>query len=346
MTLVELLVVAAIIVLLLAISVPILTPMLEVRRTSNAAQVLAGVFQQARAKSIQEGTSYGVRLIPFETTPTAAIQLRFQKGTPPPDFLNPPDVRVRVLGGEIIPYRFLEVAPGDWEWVGTNWDDTNPNVRRARDHFLEGYAVQFNHLGRFLVIGDNFRLMSPYDSLNLPDTFTVNDAMTYRVSRMATLGSSWLPPVVMPRGTIVDLVFSGGETVGFDGGAKTSDGAPAFFAPGDDIIVMFSPTGHVDLLYINGNPMRVNEMLYFCVGEWDRQINPSTNATFAEDGRSNLEMSATFWVTLHPKTGSVRVTENSPAQLGSGPISLVMLRQYLGDARRFAREHFFNVGGG
>jgi len=345
MTLVELLVVAAIIVLLLAISVPILTPMLEARRTSNAAQVLAGVFQQARAKSIQEGTSYGVRLIPFETAPTAAVQLHFQKGTPPPDFVNPPDVRVRVESGRIIPYHFSD---GVWTRVvdlngDVNWNDAR--VTAARDHFLTGYAVQFNHLGRFLLIDDNFRLMPPYDGLNLPDNFTINDAMKYRVSRLATIGSTWFPPVVMPQGTIVDLVFSGGETVGFEGGAKTQDGAPAFFAPGDDVVVMFSPTGHVDLLYISGTPIKINEMLYFCVGEWDRQIDTSTGRTFAEDGRSNLEMSATFWVTLHPKTGGVRVTENSPVQLGRGPISLDVLRQRLGDARRFAREHFFNVGG-
>jgi len=333
MTLVELLVVAAIIVLLLAVSVPILTPILETRRTSNAAQVLAGVFQQARAKSIQEGTSYGVRLLSFENAPTVAVQLRFQQGTPPPDFLNPPNVRVRVEHGNIIPYYF-----SGGEWMVVDWNDAR--ITATRNHFLQGYAVQFNRLGRSLLIDDNFRLKPPYDALYLPDTSAINDAMEYSISRLATIGSTWLPPVVMPQGTIVDLVFSGGETAGFDGGAKTSDGAPAFFAPGDDIVVMFSPTGHVDLLYINGDPIKINEMLYFCVGEWDRQIDVSTGRTFAEDGRSNLEMSATFWVTLHPKTGGVRVTENAPILSGSNAI-LERLR----DARRFAREHFFNVGG-
>jgi len=354
MTLVELLVVAAIIVLLLAISVPILTPMLETRRTSNAAQVLAGAFQQARAKAIQDGRSYGVRLVPFETASTTAIQLRFYHGDPLPDFLNPPDVRVRVDDGEIIPYRFQEVAPGVWEWVGTDWNDHNLDVRTARAHFRLGDAVQFNRLGcsiaiEFIEAGNRVRLLEPYYHLMLQDTFAINDAMEYRVSRFVFPTLAWIPPVVMPQGTIVDIVFSGGETTGFDGNNnKTRDGVPAFFDPADDIYVMFSPTGHVNMLYIKRRlgiryvwqSARVNEMLYFCVGEWDRQIDANTGETFAEDGRSNLEMPATFWVTLHPKTGTVRVTENAPIQPGSNTI-LEKLR----DARRFAREHFFNVGG-
>ena len=351
MTLVELLVVAAIIGLLLAVSVPILKPMLDSRRTSNAAQVLAGVFQQARAKSIQEGKSYGVRLIPFETAPTAAVQLITQKGEPPPDFTNPINVRVRVKEGGIIPYYFAtDPLTNESGWVqADNWNH-NPDVERARDHFLLGYAVQFNHLGRFFVIeqdGDGFRLKPPddiddfYENLHLPDTDAISDAMQYRIARLS-FPASWLPPAVMPHGTIVDIVFSGGETRGFGGGDKTQDGVPAYFESGDEVVVMFSPMGHVDMLCVVRGAerleVRVNEMLYFCVGEWDRQINASTNATFAEDGKSNLEMPSTFWVTLHPKTGGVRITENAPAGSGS---DIEKLR----NARKFAREHFFNVGG-
>ena len=335
MTLVELLVVAAIIGTLLAISIPLLKPMLESRKTSNAAQVLAVAFQQARMKSMQDGKSCGVRLVPFETAPSTAIQLRLQKGTPPPDFVNPPDVRVKVENGEIIPYRF-----SDSEWKAVKWSE----VGKARDHFLLGYAVQFNHLGRFVAIEyiaaeDKFKLQSPYDGLNLPDMHdsnTMNDAMEYRITRLAVTALAWIPPVVMPRGTVVDLVFSGGETVGFDGGDKTSDGAPAFFAPGDDVVVMFSPAGHVDLLYINGAPRKVNEMLYFCVGEWDRQVDAGGNS-LAEDKKTNLEAPATYWVSLHPKTGGTRIAENAPVR-SNDPL------EKLREARKFAREHFFDVG--
>jgi len=89
-----------------------------------------------------------------------------------------------------------------------------------------------------------------------------------------------------------------------------------------------------------GGRFRVNEMLYFCVGDWDRQVEVDADGTFrslADDRKTNRDVPATYWVTLHPKTGGARITENATTQstdnLGK-----------LHDVRRFAREHFFNIG--
>ena len=163
--------------------------------------------------------------------------------------------------------------------------------------------------------------------------------MEYRVSVLPTSSATWLPPVVMPRGMVVDIVFSGGEVVNIDGKEKTASDIPVSFSAGDEIVVMFSPAGHVDLLYVNGAVQKVNEILYFCVGEWDRQIDVANGKTFADDGKSNLLAPTTYWVALHPKMGGVRIAENAPIQSGSDT-----LEKQLRDARRFAREHFVNVG--
>jgi hypothetical protein len=215
-------------------------------------------------------------------------------------------------------------------------------------------GVQFNRFGRIFSFevstldprSDPLNpvvatLIAPYNNLTLPEEgLFENSALEYRVIAGRIPPTTWLPQTVMPRGTIVDLAFSGGETRNFAGGEKTEEDIPFSFSAGDDVVVMFSPAGHVDALYINGEPKKVNEMLYFCVGEWDRQIDANTGSTFAEDGKSNLNMSATFWVTLHPKTGGVRIAENAPIRTGSTDIV-----EWLRDARKFAREHFFNVGG-
>ena len=332
MTLVELLVVVAIICLLLAVSVPILKPMLESRKTSNAAQVLAGALQQARLKSIQEGRSYGVRLIPFGTAPTVSVQLQMEAAPTYVVTLNPPDVRVRVENGTIVPYRFYiddkEGAPQEGRWEAVR----SPNKRtEILALFQPGDEVQFNRLGRFFVIGNNHRLISPYHELNFPEeellssNEEMNDAMEYRLVSLWKPLSTW--QTIMPHGSVVDLAFSGGETDDF-----TNEGIPAQFSSGDDVVVMFSPAGHVDEIRINGISRKVNEMLYFCVGEWDRQMDANTKITCAEDRNSNLEVSATCWVSLHPKTGGVRIAENVPSNS-------------IREARKFAREHFFNVGG-
>ena len=325
MTLVELLVVVAIMVLLLAVSVPMLRPMLQSQKTSHAAQVLAGAFKHARTKAIHEQRSYGIRLIPFETAPTTAVQLHLQKtGIGIANVVNPLDIRVRVEDGMIIPYRFEEGA-----WQQVDWSE----LADVFQHFEEGYRIQFNRLGRSLgyrksETGDGFQLDSPYDAVTLPeDESNENkDAMEYRISKQDEgITLAWLPPVVMPRGTIVDLAFSGGESK-----------VPDAFSRGDEVIVMFSPAGYVDRVYINGEEYEVNEMLYFCVGDWDRQVDMYGN-TLAEDGKSNLAAPATYWVTLHPKTGGIRIAENAPIPSGSDdPIRA---------ARRFAREHYFDLGG-
>ena len=186
-----------------------------------------------------------------------------------------------------------------------------------------------------------------YTSLYLPDDpgNPYGIPMEYRISVKPTLSSTWLPPAVMPRGMIVDLVFSGGEVVDFDGNSKTSiRDISAHFSPGDEVTVLFSPTGYVDRLYVDNvftksrREFKVNEILYFCVGDWNRQIDVENGTTLAEDKKTNLEVPATYWVTLHPKTGGVRITENAPMKSGDP-----MVKQ-LGDARKFAREHFFNVG--
>lgn len=338
MTLVELLVVVAIIGTLLAISVPLLKPMLESRRTSNAAHVLAGAFQHARVKSIEERSSYGIQLIPFATAPSVSVQLQLQKGKDV-NIVNPPNFRVKVNAGNIIPYHF---PPGGTEWQML--PSTDPLFNEVTAPFSNGMYVQFNRIGRFFKIdgkdetGTYYRLAAPYENLKLPDddNYTPGDAMEYCV-RQSTV-STWLPPVVMPRRTVVDIAFSGGETVNFEGKPKTSGGIPPHFYPGDGVTVMFTPAGNVDVIFINGAEKKVNETLYFCVGDWDRQVDAQGNP-LAEDTKTNPEVPTTYWVVLHPKTGKVFLTENAPIRPGS--TSLV---NKLHDARKFAREYFFNVG--
>ena len=349
MTLVELLVVVAIMVLLLAVSVPIFKPMLESQKTSNAARVLEGAFQQARAKAMYEQRSYGVRLLPFDNAPAASIELRIQK-TNFVSYVNPPHIRVQVEKGIILPYYFDD-GDGEWKSPPGGWDATLPpdlqnELEQARGHFEQSANIRFNRIGRsfkFLASGNAPRLLPPYHHLELPEDLAPHDALEYHVFGPSDITMDWIPPMVMPRGTIVDLAFSGGEAIYFDGERKEAGDIPFAFPAVDELIIEFSPAGHVDWIYADGNQWKVNEMLYFCVGDWDRQVSMDASGnlrSLAEDGGTNLEAPATYWVTLHPKTGVTRVTQNAPI-LPTSSLPETRLR----DARKFASEHFFNVGG-
>ena len=346
MTLVELLVVITIMVLLLAVSVPILRPMLESQKTHNAAQVLAGAFRHARAKAMETGESYGVRLVPFATAPTVAVELRMHKKTVI-RYRNPENIRVWVENGVIVPWYYNSATE---QWTETTWTAElspaalNREFTKAKEHFADGVdkggliAFDVGTPFKFAMDNEDYVLLDDdgefFPLERFPDHGEEPSKYGIFMPEEGRFASAWLPPTVMPFGTVVDIVLSGGETEDFysDADGDVPHNVPAQFSAGNEVIVSFSPAGYVDFVYINGSPFKVNEMLYFCVGDWDRQIDSFGNA-LAEDGLSNLEMSATYWITLHPKTGTVRIAGNAPIRAGENALR---------DARRFASEHFFD----
>jgi prepilin-type N-terminal cleavage/methylation domain-containing protein len=307
-TLVELLAVVTIMVILIAVSIPMMKPLLESRRTANGAQVLAGALQRVRAKAIQEQTSYGLRLIPYSNT-NVSVQFRLQKNKR--RYVNT-DSRVRVIveSGKVLPVVFE-----DGKWTKTPNDPGFAALLNTASGVIvasSGCEIQFNRAGRYYKLGTNQQLEQPYLQLNLPEAFDGTSALEFSISQPPR--SAMAPQVVMPRGTVVDLLFSGTM--------ESQNGN----------VLFFSPTGGVDTL----NNTMVNEPIYFCVGEWDRQItDTSTMQSLAEDKKNNLEMPATYWVVVHPKTGLIRITENAP----------VTNNNDLTGARKYAAEVFTNIGG-
>ena|GEM_PF-1617691 len=388
MTLIELLVVVTIMVLLLAVSVPIIRPMLESQQTHHAAHVLAGAMRQARTKAIESGESYGVRIIPYKNTPTASIELRLHKNLIT-RLKNPENIRVRVVQGVLVPWYYYnpENDPNvDDFWYETTWqsgigrgisgtdlsalirdfDLARNNFERASERSDSLISFDVGPPFRLAKQGNDFVLLFDHTddeifAVNFPDD-PIAPPANYGLSIPASgpFALAWLPPTVMPHRTIVDLSFSGGETVNFWGEPKglfpyeNSREIPArfFFADENitvnDFIISFSPAGHVDCVYVLLRSVRdgreiwrhikVNEMLYFCVGDWNRQVDVNNN-TLSADGKSNLESPATYWVTIHARTGSVRVAPNAPISEQS-----VTELDRIRDARRIASEYFFDVG--
>ncbi|GHT40588.1 hypothetical protein FACS189443_1150 [Planctomycetales bacterium] len=333
-TLIELLVVIAILVTLLAVSVPMFKPMLESRRTQNAADVLASTFQKARMQAIAEGRAVGVKLVPYQTAPTVSLQLRIYKEGQ--DIVNLLSNRVVVDNGIVVPVVFNS-ATGKYT---TNGAALPPEMRA-------GCSIQFGYQGGYYVLKTPNQLKAPYNELTLPDGLdmsNITSALEFKISPPVV--AALTPQTVMPKGTVVDLAFSGGRGTDGEVGAEQSGQFPLCFngintTPSAGLTVLFSPSGYVQKILYNDamNEKLPNEMFYFCVGEWDRQTD-SAGQTLAEDGRRNFETSTTFWVTLHPKTGEVRISENAPIQNTSNtPAEKIV------DARRYATEHYLNIGG-
>jgi prepilin-type N-terminal cleavage/methylation domain-containing protein len=321
-TLIELLVVMSIMVLLVAASVPLLKPMFESQKTKNAAQTVAAALQRVRFKAMEEQATYGITFTPFENNPVA-VQMRLVKmGN---SVLNSQDYRVQIFDGEVFLYE--SDSTDIWKLCAQThdaWTDWNSHVQA-------GYEIQIGRQGRFYKLDTVKTLAPPYDKLRLPEdadgntSQSVSNAMEYLIAQPPR--TTLTPPVVLPRGTVIDLTHSAGCFAPED---QANYNKNKLHFNGSIQNILFTPNGYIDFFNGNYNPY-YGGLIYLCIGEWERGLDPN----LAEDGKNNIETMTNFWVTLNPQTGQVRVTEMAPI-LPTSTTDDDKLR----DARKFAAEHF------
>ena len=353
MTLVELLVVISIMVTLVAVSIPVFKPMLESQRAAGAARVVAGTLQRVRVKAMQDQRVYGLEFIRFEegNAPNVSIQMRLQRERTA--FVTPEALRVVVIKGTIHVCALIDEIDGSGDPTGKRiwtWDTGNTDVATNRTTWQAnvqgGYQIQLGRQGRIYELASAYKLAAPYDQLTLPDMELASGAneADWAVEAIVTRPPlpAFAPQVVLPRGTVVDLAFSG----------TTSE----LFAGAAPVAVMFSPAGYVDGIMSgsNNDVKKTNEMVYFCVGEWERQSLNAQGDTYAEDGLNNLLTTSNYWVTVHPRSGQVRVTQfaaASPADIESWRNETDQdqkqqnLENMIPGVREFATEHYVDIGG-
>jgi prepilin-type N-terminal cleavage/methylation domain-containing protein len=327
MTLVELLVVMAIMAILVAISIPSLKPMLESQRAANGARAVATKLQQTRLKAMRENRPCGVEFMRFDSEPRASLQMRNVKDTP--NF-----IRLEIRGGTgSSEVRCVVVPNGDgtatirlvkgtfvtspehnddriWTEINTGSPaegiDTHI-VERWRAKVLPGLSIQFNRQGRWFRLEDSFTVIDCDDPLPTNQTLVGGaypEAVSFNVTqRPASMLNS---VTVLPRGTVIDLVHSGREVNMARGSGVDFDNAATPTYVTQSVIVMFSPTGYVDRFYIDGTEGNkpFNGITYLLVGEWDKIDS-------GEDGKNNLATESNFWVTIKDRDGTVRISPNS-----------------------------------
>ena len=336
MTLVELLVAVSIMVLLVAISVPMFKPMLESQKTAGAARTVAMALERAKVRAMETGKYVGVEFERFSVDKDKndialdqnfALRLRLVRNAKDRYTLDD-DFRVKVKGGviEFYTYNGPSGTPPN-RWV--------PSLTDPPDWDGNASLIQFGRQGRYYKL-DGKKLAPPFGGLDHPvegasGTYD-HPPVEYRIKRQPR--PMLIPPIIMPRGTVVDLQFSGE-------GIKNK--ATAFNdISSESVIILFSPNGTVDRYFFDDpTPMDgvPRDPLHFCIGEWERALSIGH-----EDGRRNIDTASNFWVTVHPRTGAVRISEMNTyrdpalATLSTPPTPVE-------EARKFATENFVNIGG-
>jgi prepilin-type N-terminal cleavage/methylation domain-containing protein len=348
MTLVELLVVMAIMTILVAISIPSLKPMLESQRAGNGARVVALKLQQTRLKAMREDRPCGIEFMRYENEDRVSLQMRTVKDAPNFIELNVAgyEVRCRVSpnGNGTATIKLLKKVPTETDWTEIN--ETNPTTNEDKKivetwnrKVISGLKIGFNRKEppRY-DLKDSFTINdcnAPMPTVQTPVNGKYPDAVHFNVTQRPT---SMLNSItVLPRGTVVDLQYSGHDE------SMLGEGDIRFRAPSPDpnvtrvnsnVIIMFSPAGYVDRFYIDGTgnsdlnkPFR--GVFYLLVGEWDK-IDRDTGG---EDGKDNLATESNFWVTIKDRDGTVRM---SPNTVGDN----------VSERRKHAHEDLYNNIGG
>lgn len=296
-TLIEMLVVVAIMMFMLGIAAPMFRTDQAGSVARDTARALNAYIQEARSKAMATGRPCGVALIPFENYPSACVVAQ-QVESPPLYTGETYNSTVTVSGNGATPTLKFTNASANWTVAG--------NMIR-----LGGRGVWYEMTSATackLQQGDN---TSP-DTTFRPWTTSGTWTTTYEIQAapvskaknyLQSIGMA--EPLKVIRGSAIDLFYSG---VGASGQMENG----AIFP----IIIMFGPTGEVGLSYrvIKNQTTSVpTDKIYILVGQWDRSLTTFT----PEDGKRNFQTLDSYWIVIDPSTGNSKIEQNVAFNAGN-----------------------------
>jgi prepilin-type N-terminal cleavage/methylation domain-containing protein len=341
MTLVELLMVVAIMTILLAVAVPMLRPTFRDRQLREASRQVNSYLAGAKARAVEAGRPVGVwierqrnvdgqiyatQLYMAEVSPSytgAVLGARALVEFPPTATFTPPtqdpnwpyDVDFTIYG------RLVFVSPPELNSVA---DVTSTELLAALVGELEVFYIQFVHKGptySCVRSGTNFFVSIPG---GVPPGCAANPGLTYEISRGPS--KSIVNPLTLPGETVLDMAVSGvglGQYAAAFGYSATVPPVP----PGP-VLILFSPSGQLSQVYVENIAKTPTGPLYLLVGRRSKLASATTPYT---EQASNLADPANLWVTVNNRTGAITTDDNSVSVPTMTPLERLIA------AREFAR---------
>lgn len=335
-TLLEMLIVIAIMLLLVIATLPRIKYALDESKVREGSRQLNSYFSMARSRSATTGRPCGVWMVAdFIGDPNASPPLRqvtqFYLAEIPPPYSG--DVRESTAyltggGGSDWLMNFTPAAAGLTTLV------QNGDVFRIRfDHkgpFFEGYCNGGAYYIKFIPT-----LMPPQANGNAGYQYEI-------VRAPQRIGA----PLSLPRGTCIDLSYSGFGNTGVDFFAVQNSGSNLGIYQTPGVLLMFSSDGHVDSVSyqtwdIGAGGMRfVSGALpqgtcHFLVNRPEKVLSASVGVPPGSPA-NNIGDSNALWVSVARLTGTVTTTDNAytenPNLLPNNPT----FSDYLIRAREYA----------
>jgi type II secretory pathway pseudopilin PulG len=349
-SMVELLIVIAISMLLIAISIPLIRPMLASNRLREATRQLNAFIIGAKARAAETGRPYGIRLVRSSVDATGDPNecYRVQYIEVPPFYSGDIEGAMITVGGPALPgtgYLFYASVPSG--------DPANlllANAATDTTLISEGDMIRFGYAGIWYRIVDIYSGLghsgnnndtvlqlttlstttappagTPQWPINPADASipsapysTAPRVLPYQIMRKPQVAGT--TTLELPHDTSIDLSLSGSSIGGveFFAGNNVGPYDPTFADP-SPVDIVFDPNGQMKYLATQGVMAPVSGTIYLHIGQTEnvvtgvggRGMQPNPSFPATQLAASqNLLNSDNYWVAIQYPTGSVLTAEN------------------------------------
>lgn len=313
-TLVELLIVVAIITILAALSLPSIKSMMSGQKVTQASNSVQAHIQSARARAVASGRKVAA-VLEIGLSGNSVIALSFGQEFPPyqgdlPDSTGMladmnndgfyDRINISQLDGSLAFQTPTVYGVGDFVQVGNNQTifaitavnintQANPNIAQI-DFQNPPMAVVSN--------GNSVQTAAS----QLPTS--INPISRFKITRKPA--KSFVPPTMLPRGTCIDLTSSGMGLTGIEFSSYTNP-----------IMIVFDERG--SLAYIadgTGAQSRPTGVVHLLVGRIEQTSTTQLVKIETEPSsiNSNINDNENVWISINPYSGNVY---SSPLAAGS-----------------------------
>jgi prepilin-type N-terminal cleavage/methylation domain-containing protein len=299
MTLVELLVVVAILGLLAVTVLPTLSTTADARRTREAARIISSYIAKSQTRALGKTEWAGLWLTPPASNSVADFALDLYLADVPAVFRG--DSTATTVTGAPSGAAFV-ITSGSLRGAvvsGTTGDLVRFDGQPPWYAYLSTTSVGLRNGGASSENVNQTALNTPWP--------VVNTAHTFEILRQPVRAGS---PLSIADGRCVDLRWSG------HGGSSLATYSPFGYAPGStpgSIAILFDGTGRLRQLFYKGNRVSNSGAVFLLIGRSDRAGQDAANLSTADDSLgANWQYADSFWIAIDPLSGVAKTAECKP----------------------------------
>ena len=294
MTLVELLVVVAILGLLAVTVLPSLSTSAEARRTREAARIVSSYIAKAQSRAIGRTEWAGFWLTTPVSNPSANFSMDFYLADVPAVYRGD-STATTVSGSQSGALYILTSGSLTGSVASTIGDLVRFNGQPPWFAYQNATTIGLRNGNASSENANQTTLNTPWPAANTSHRFEI-------LRQPIRAGS----PLTIADGRCIDLRWSG------YGGSDLATYSPFGMSP-RSIAVLFDGTGSLRQLFYNNNRVIISGPVFLLVGRTDRAGNNFASLSATDDSLgANWQYSDSFWIAIDPLSGVAKTAECSP----------------------------------